>query len=118
MIGTALFGGSARGDGTWGFSPGGWISSIVGALIVLWAYLAISGRAAHRRLAAVPAHQATVGFGAAIRRSRRAKGHRHERERCRKGECREGGRIPVSPNRSSASAQSATPAVPPSCRKR
>jgi uncharacterized membrane protein YeaQ/YmgE (transglycosylase-associated protein family) len=44
MIGTALFGGSARADGTWGFSPGGWISSIVGALIVLWAYLAISGR--------------------------------------------------------------------------
>jgi len=44
MIGTALFGGGDRATGTWGFSPGGWISSIVGALIVLWAYLAVSGR--------------------------------------------------------------------------
>jgi len=44
MIGQVLFGGSARADSTWGFTPGGWISSIVGALIVLWAYLAIAGR--------------------------------------------------------------------------
>ena len=44
MIGQALFGGSARADSAWGFTPGGWISSIVGALIVLWAYLAIAGR--------------------------------------------------------------------------
>jgi uncharacterized membrane protein YeaQ/YmgE (transglycosylase-associated protein family) len=44
MIGHALFGGTAQADGTWGFTPGGWISSIVGALIVLWAYLAMAGR--------------------------------------------------------------------------
>ncbi|MFL5247467.1 MAG: GlsB/YeaQ/YmgE family stress response membrane protein [Myxococcales bacterium] len=44
MIGHALFGGSSQANGTWGFTPGGWISSIVGALIVLWAYLAIAGR--------------------------------------------------------------------------
>ena len=44
MIGHALFGGSSQADGTWGFTPGGWISSIVGALIVLWAYLAMTGR--------------------------------------------------------------------------
>ena len=44
MIGQALFGGSARADGTWGFTPGGWISSVVGALIVLWVYLALTGR--------------------------------------------------------------------------
>ena len=43
MIGNALFG-DARADGTFGFSPGGWISSIVGALIVLWVYLALVGR--------------------------------------------------------------------------
>ena len=41
MIGQALFGGGARAGG---FSPGGWISSIIGALLVLWAYLAITGR--------------------------------------------------------------------------
>jgi uncharacterized membrane protein YeaQ/YmgE (transglycosylase-associated protein family) len=44
MIGHALFGGSSQANGTWGFTPGGWISSIVGALIVLWAYMAIAGR--------------------------------------------------------------------------
>ncbi|MFL5294428.1 MAG: GlsB/YeaQ/YmgE family stress response membrane protein [Myxococcales bacterium] len=44
LIGHALFGGSSQANGTWGFTPGGWISSIVGALIVLWAYLAIAGR--------------------------------------------------------------------------
>jgi uncharacterized membrane protein YeaQ/YmgE (transglycosylase-associated protein family) len=44
LIGHALFGGSSQADGTWGFTPGGWISSIVGALIVLWAYLAMAGR--------------------------------------------------------------------------
>jgi uncharacterized membrane protein YeaQ/YmgE (transglycosylase-associated protein family) len=44
LIGHALFGGSTQADGTWGFTPGGWISSIVGALIVLWAYLAMTGR--------------------------------------------------------------------------
>jgi len=44
LIGHALFGGSSTADGTWGFTPGGWISSIVGAVIVLWAYLALAGR--------------------------------------------------------------------------
>jgi uncharacterized membrane protein YeaQ/YmgE (transglycosylase-associated protein family) len=44
LIGHALFGGNSQADGTWGFTPGGWISSIVGALIVLWAYLAMTGR--------------------------------------------------------------------------
>jgi uncharacterized membrane protein YeaQ/YmgE (transglycosylase-associated protein family) len=44
MVGNAIFGGSARADGTFGFSPGGWISSIVGALLVLWIYIALVGR--------------------------------------------------------------------------
>jgi uncharacterized membrane protein YeaQ/YmgE (transglycosylase-associated protein family) len=46
LIGHALFGGNSQANGSWGFTPGGWISSIVGALIVLWAYLAVSGRRA------------------------------------------------------------------------
>jgi uncharacterized membrane protein YeaQ/YmgE (transglycosylase-associated protein family) len=49
MIGQALFGGGAHGNNVGGFSPGGWISSIIGALLVLWAYLAITGR--RRRVA-------------------------------------------------------------------
>jgi len=44
LIGHALFGGNSQPDGLWGFTPGGWISSIVGAILVLWAYLALSGR--------------------------------------------------------------------------
>jgi uncharacterized membrane protein YeaQ/YmgE (transglycosylase-associated protein family) len=44
LIGHALFGGNTQADGTWGFTPGGWISSIIGALVVLWAYLAMTGR--------------------------------------------------------------------------
>jgi len=44
LIGHALFGGNTQPDGSWGFTPGGWISSTVGALIVLWAYLAMTGR--------------------------------------------------------------------------
>jgi uncharacterized membrane protein YeaQ/YmgE (transglycosylase-associated protein family) len=44
LIGHALFGSSSQADGTWGFTPGGWISSIVGAIIVLWVYLALAGR--------------------------------------------------------------------------
>jgi uncharacterized membrane protein YeaQ/YmgE (transglycosylase-associated protein family) len=43
LIGHALFGGNARADGSWGFTPGGWISSILGAIIVLWAYIALVG---------------------------------------------------------------------------
>lgn len=44
LIGHALFGGSSAPDGSWGFTPGGWISSIVGAIIVLFVYLSLTGR--------------------------------------------------------------------------
>ena len=44
LIGHAIFGGNSTADGSWGFTPGGWISSIIGAIIVLWAYLALVGR--------------------------------------------------------------------------
>jgi len=43
LIGHALFGNRSAADGSWGFTPGGWISSILGAIIVLWAYLALAG---------------------------------------------------------------------------
>jgi len=43
FIGHALFGRNTAADGSWGFTPGGWISSIVGAIVVLWAYLALAG---------------------------------------------------------------------------
>jgi uncharacterized membrane protein YeaQ/YmgE (transglycosylase-associated protein family) len=43
LIGHALFGTRSAADGSWGFTPGGWISSIVGAIVVLWAYLAFAG---------------------------------------------------------------------------
>jgi uncharacterized membrane protein YeaQ/YmgE (transglycosylase-associated protein family) len=44
LIGHAIFGGNSTADGSWGFTPGGWISSIVGAVLVLWIYLAVMGR--------------------------------------------------------------------------
>jgi uncharacterized membrane protein YeaQ/YmgE (transglycosylase-associated protein family) len=44
LIGHALFSSHTAADGSWGFTPGGWISSIIGAIIVLWAYLALAGR--------------------------------------------------------------------------
>lgn len=44
LIGHAIWGGASQADGTWGFTPGGLISSIVGAIIVLWAYLALARR--------------------------------------------------------------------------
>ena len=44
LIGHALFGNNTAADGSWGFTPGGLISSIVGAIIVLFAYMALSGR--------------------------------------------------------------------------
>ena len=44
LIGHAIFGGNSQADGSWGFTPGGWISSIVGAIIVLWIYMALAGR--------------------------------------------------------------------------
>jgi uncharacterized membrane protein YeaQ/YmgE (transglycosylase-associated protein family) len=44
LIGHAIWGGNSRADGSWGFTPGGWILSIVGAILVLWVYLAMTGR--------------------------------------------------------------------------
>jgi uncharacterized membrane protein YeaQ/YmgE (transglycosylase-associated protein family) len=44
LVGNALFGNHRAADGGMGFTPGGWISSIIGAIIVLWAYLALAGR--------------------------------------------------------------------------
>ncbi|HWE22581.1 MAG TPA: GlsB/YeaQ/YmgE family stress response membrane protein [Myxococcales bacterium] len=43
LIGHALFGNHSAADGGWGLTPGGWISSIIGAIVVLWAYLALAG---------------------------------------------------------------------------
>ncbi len=44
LIGHALWGSSSAPDGSWGFTPGGLISSIVGAIIVLFVYLSFAGR--------------------------------------------------------------------------
>ncbi len=44
LIGHALFGSSSAADGSWGFTPGGLISSIIGAIIVLFVYLSLTGR--------------------------------------------------------------------------
>ena len=44
LIGHAIWGGNSAPDGSWGFTPGGLISSIIGAIIVLFAYLALTGR--------------------------------------------------------------------------
>ena len=44
LVGHAIFGGSSNADGGMGFTPGGLISSIVGAIVVLWAYLALTRR--------------------------------------------------------------------------
>jgi uncharacterized membrane protein YeaQ/YmgE (transglycosylase-associated protein family) len=44
LIGHAIWGGSSAPDGSWGFTPGGLISSIIGAIIVLFAYLSLTGR--------------------------------------------------------------------------
>lgn len=44
LIGHAIWGGSSAADGSWSFTPGGLVSSILGAVIVLWAYLALAGR--------------------------------------------------------------------------
>ena len=48
LIGHALWGGNSAADGTWGFTPGGLISSIIGAIIVLFAYLSLAGRRGKR----------------------------------------------------------------------
>ncbi len=44
LIGHALWGGASAADGSWGFTPGGLISSIVGAILVLFVYLSLTGR--------------------------------------------------------------------------
>ena len=44
LIGHAIWGGYSRADGNWGFTPGGWILSIAGAILVLWVYMAMAGR--------------------------------------------------------------------------
>ena len=46
LIGHALWGTSSQPDGSWGFTPGGWISSIIGAILVLWVWLSLAGRRA------------------------------------------------------------------------
>jgi uncharacterized membrane protein YeaQ/YmgE (transglycosylase-associated protein family) len=43
LIGHALWGGNSQPDGTWGFTPGGWILSITGSLLVLFIYLRATG---------------------------------------------------------------------------
>jgi uncharacterized membrane protein YeaQ/YmgE (transglycosylase-associated protein family) len=44
LIGHAIWGTSSAPDGAWSFTPGGWISSIVGALLVLYVYLSLMRR--------------------------------------------------------------------------
>jgi uncharacterized membrane protein YeaQ/YmgE (transglycosylase-associated protein family) len=44
LIGHALWGGASASDGSWGFTPGGLISSIVGAILVLFVWLSLTGR--------------------------------------------------------------------------
>jgi uncharacterized membrane protein YeaQ/YmgE (transglycosylase-associated protein family) len=44
LIGHVLWGGSTAADGSWGFTPGGLIMSIIGALLVLYVYLSVTGR--------------------------------------------------------------------------
>ena len=43
LVGHALWGGYATDNGL-GFTPGGLISSIIGAIVVLWAYLALTNK--------------------------------------------------------------------------
>lgn len=48
LLGRAIWGGSAATIGPrWTLTPGGLVSAIVGAIIVLWAYLALAGRRRH-----------------------------------------------------------------------
>jgi len=44
LVGHAIWGGNSAADGSWGFTPGGWVLSLIGAVVVLWAYLALAGR--------------------------------------------------------------------------
>ena len=43
LVGHALFGNN-NADNSLGFTPGGLISSILGAIVVLWAYIGLSRR--------------------------------------------------------------------------
>lgn len=45
LLGRTIWGGQvAASDGSWNLTPAGLVSSIIGAIIVLWAYLALAGR--------------------------------------------------------------------------
>jgi uncharacterized membrane protein YeaQ/YmgE (transglycosylase-associated protein family) len=44
LVGHALWGGATRPDGSWGFTPGGWIMSILGAMLCLWVGIRIQSR--------------------------------------------------------------------------
>lgn len=44
LVGNALWGGSGSSDTVFGLTPGGLISSLIGAIVVLWAYLGMAGR--------------------------------------------------------------------------
>ena len=44
MLGHAFFGADSAVDGSWGFTPGGIVSSIIGAIDVLFAWLSLTGR--------------------------------------------------------------------------
>jgi uncharacterized membrane protein YeaQ/YmgE (transglycosylase-associated protein family) len=44
LVGRAVWGGQVASQGSWNLTGGGLVSSIVGAIIVLWAYLALAGR--------------------------------------------------------------------------
>jgi len=44
LLGRAIWGSQVASQGSWNLTPGGLVSSIVGAIIVLWAYIAVAGR--------------------------------------------------------------------------
>ncbi len=44
LIGHAIWGSHSATNGTWDLTPGGWISSIIGAILVLFVWLAVTGR--------------------------------------------------------------------------
>jgi uncharacterized membrane protein YeaQ/YmgE (transglycosylase-associated protein family) len=44
LLGRAIWGSQIASQGSWNLTPGGLVSSIVGAIIVLWAYIAVAGR--------------------------------------------------------------------------
>jgi uncharacterized membrane protein YeaQ/YmgE (transglycosylase-associated protein family) len=44
LVGHVLWGGSSTESGSWGFTPGGLIMSILGAIVVLYVYLRVTAR--------------------------------------------------------------------------